>query len=64
MPAIQKAVSARVLGPEQAAATTNGAGSVYEGKYHRGHAPPPPAGAVGAGHARETHARETTNNPP
>lgn len=31
MPAIQAAVSAMVLGPEQAASTTNGAGRAPEG---------------------------------
>ena len=31
MPAIQEAVSAMVLGPEQAASTTNGAGRAPEG---------------------------------
>ena len=31
MPAIQEAVSAMVLGPEQAASTTNGAGKAPEG---------------------------------
>ena len=31
MPAIQEAVNARVLGPEQAASTTNGAGRAPEG---------------------------------
>ena len=34
------------------------------GQHHREHAPPPPTGAVEAGHARENHAREPTNNPP
>ena len=41
MPAIQEAVSAKVFAIRQAASMTNGAGSVYEGKYHRGHGPLP-----------------------
>ena len=46
MPAKPALASARVLGPEQAASTTNGAGRAPEGKHHREHAPPPPTGAV------------------
>ena len=61
MPAIQEAVSARVLGPEQAASTTSGAGSVYEGKtiadMPRLH---PPAGAV----ERAMPAKTTRAKPP
>jgi hypothetical protein len=52
-------VSAKVFVFRQATAMINGAGTAPEGKHHREHAPPPPAGAVGAGHARET-----TNDPP
>ena len=63
MPAKPTLVSAMVCGHEQAASMTNSAGKAPEGKHHREHAPPPPAGA-GAGHARETHAREPTNDPP
>ena len=60
MPAIQAAVSARVLGHEQTASTTNDAGRAPEGKYHRGQAPPPPAGAV----ERAMPAKTTRAKPP
>ena len=60
MPAIQEAVNARVLGPEQAASTTNGAGRAPEGKHHREHAPPPPTGAV----ERAMPAKPTPAKPP